>query len=71
MMCWVLIYDYEQESETVFKNKETEKEKMLKLAKGLLFSVMKKFMAEILIHLSGLANRQMEWYALLLVIISL
>ncbi|HCJ1190052.1 TPA: hypothetical protein NQN86_002356, partial [Salmonella enterica] len=39
---------YEQESETVFKNKETEKEKMLKLAKELLLSVMKKFMAEIL-----------------------
>ncbi|EIR3042084.1 hypothetical protein LWW14_004062, partial [Salmonella enterica] len=37
-----------QESETVFKNKETEKEKMLKLAKELLLSVMKKFMAEIL-----------------------
>ncbi|HGB4044374.1 TPA: hypothetical protein ACIVF9_002001, partial [Salmonella enterica subsp. enterica serovar Typhi] len=36
------------ESETVFKNKETEKEKMLKLAKELLLSVMKKFMAEIL-----------------------
>ncbi|HGB4485924.1 TPA: hypothetical protein ACIVIT_002627, partial [Salmonella enterica subsp. enterica serovar Typhi] len=35
-------------SETVFKNKETEKEKMLKLAKELLLSVMKKFMAEIL-----------------------
>lgn len=43
-----MIYDYEQESETVFKNKETEKEKMLKLAKELLLSVMKKFMAEIL-----------------------
>ncbi len=48
MMCWVLIYDYEQEPETVFKNKETEKEKMLKLAKELLLSVMEKFMAEIL-----------------------
>lgn len=48
MMCWVLIYDYEQESETVFKNKETDKEKMPKLAKGLLLSVMEKFMAEIL-----------------------
>ncbi|EAB4020032.1 hypothetical protein EGB01_18665, partial [Salmonella enterica] len=34
--------------ETVFKNKETEKEKMLKLAKELLLSVMEKFMAEIL-----------------------
>ncbi|EAM6793773.1 hypothetical protein NL596_003465, partial [Salmonella enterica] len=44
----VLIYDYEQEPETVFKNKETEKEKMLKLAKELLLSVMEKFMAEIL-----------------------
>ncbi|EAN7936277.1 hypothetical protein F4S78_12205, partial [Salmonella enterica subsp. enterica serovar Reading] len=33
---------------TVFKNKETEKEKMLKLAKELLLSVMEKFMAEIL-----------------------
>ncbi|EIU2037364.1 hypothetical protein L4K08_001334, partial [Salmonella enterica] len=43
-----LIYDYEQEPETVFKNKETEKEKMLKLAKKLLLSVMEKFMAEIL-----------------------
>ncbi|EFR4658715.1 hypothetical protein LM621_002426, partial [Salmonella enterica] len=43
-----LIYDYEQEPETVFKNKETEKEKMLKLAKELLLSVMEKFMAEIL-----------------------
>ncbi|ECH2646876.1 hypothetical protein MKA85_001992, partial [Salmonella enterica] len=42
------IYDYEQEPETVFKNKETEKEKMLKLAKKLLLSVMEKFMAEIL-----------------------
>ncbi|EAW6462543.1 hypothetical protein GA168_07330, partial [Salmonella enterica] len=42
------IYDYEQEPETVFKNKETEKEKMLKLAKELLLSVMEKFMAEIL-----------------------
>ncbi len=31
--------DYEQESETVFKNKEADKEKMPKLAKGLLFSV--------------------------------
>ncbi|EJG5968121.1 hypothetical protein NAE28_001270, partial [Salmonella enterica] len=41
-------YDYEQEPETVFKNKETEKEKMLKLAKKLLLSVMEKFMAEIL-----------------------
>ncbi|EAP8850563.1 TPA: hypothetical protein ACIBTF_000789, partial [Salmonella enterica subsp. enterica serovar Javiana] len=41
-------YDYEQEPETVFKNKETEKEKMLKLAKELLLSVMEKFMAEIL-----------------------
>ncbi|EIK1176099.1 hypothetical protein LVE40_003847, partial [Salmonella enterica] len=40
--------DYEQEPETVFKNKETEKEKMLKLAKELLLSVMEKFMAEIL-----------------------
>ncbi|EIK2371746.1 hypothetical protein LJZ01_001119, partial [Salmonella enterica] len=40
--------DYEQEPETVFKNKETEKEKMLKLAKKLLLSVMEKFMAEIL-----------------------
>ncbi|EAX1798197.1 hypothetical protein GAA69_19150, partial [Salmonella enterica] len=39
---------YEQEPETVFKNKETEKEKMLKLAKKLLLSVMEKFMAEIL-----------------------
>ncbi|EBR2341620.1 hypothetical protein L4K54_000406, partial [Salmonella enterica] len=39
---------YEQEPETVFKNKETEKEKMLKLAKELLLSVMEKFMAEIL-----------------------
>ncbi|EAQ0347947.1 hypothetical protein EMN51_24940 [Salmonella enterica] len=48
MMCCVLIYDYEQEPETVFKNKETEKEKMLKLAKELLLSVMEKFMAEIL-----------------------
>ncbi|EAW5090366.1 hypothetical protein F6821_13640, partial [Salmonella enterica] len=38
----------EQEPETVFKNKETEKEKMLKLAKKLLLSVMEKFMAEIL-----------------------
>ncbi|EBJ4923324.1 TPA: hypothetical protein N3921_000566, partial [Salmonella enterica] len=38
----------EQEPETVFKNKETEKEKMLKLAKELLLSVMEKFMAEIL-----------------------
>ncbi|EBB0910795.1 hypothetical protein GPS17_000986, partial [Salmonella enterica] len=37
-----------QEPETVFKNKETEKEKMLKLAKELLLSVMEKFMAEIL-----------------------
>ncbi|EAB4092199.1 hypothetical protein F8416_21640, partial [Salmonella enterica] len=36
------------EPETVFKNKETEKEKMLKLAKELLLSVMEKFMAEIL-----------------------
>ncbi|ECZ0010313.1 hypothetical protein F7754_04070 [Salmonella enterica subsp. enterica] len=44
----MLIYDYEQEPETVFKNKETEKEKMLKLAKELLLSVMEKFMAEIL-----------------------
>ncbi|EJM3643837.1 hypothetical protein NOH45_002769 [Salmonella enterica] len=43
-----IIYDYEQEPETVFKNKETEKEKMLKLAKELLLSVMEKFMAEIL-----------------------
>ncbi|EAQ4066052.1 hypothetical protein C8911_003961, partial [Salmonella enterica subsp. enterica serovar Norwich] len=33
---------------TIFKNKETEKEKMPKLAKGLLLSVMEKFMAEIL-----------------------
>ncbi|ECE1123822.1 hypothetical protein GQ169_002197, partial [Salmonella enterica] len=46
----------EQESETVFKNKETEKEKMLKLAKGLLFSVMKKFMAEILDSLVGVSE---------------
>lgn len=53
MMCWVLIYDYEQESETVFKNKEADKEKMPKLAKGLLLSVMKKFMAEILDSLVG------------------
>lgn len=53
MMCWVLIYDYEQESETVCKNKETEKEKILKLAKGLLLSVIKKFMAEILDSLVG------------------
>ncbi|EAU7119202.1 hypothetical protein FM938_04885, partial [Salmonella enterica] len=47
---------YEQESETVFKNKETEKEKMLKLAKGLLLSVMKKFMAEILDSLVGVSE---------------
>ncbi|EAO6215594.1 TPA: hypothetical protein ACIBP2_002155, partial [Salmonella enterica subsp. enterica serovar Typhimurium] len=46
----------EQESETVFKNKETEKEKMLKLAKGLLLSVMKKFMAEILDSLVGVSE---------------
>ncbi|EAW3301317.1 hypothetical protein FQQ16_18800, partial [Salmonella enterica] len=45
-----------QESETVFKNKETEKEKMLKLAKGLLLSVMKKFMAEILDSLVGVSE---------------
>ncbi|EBH9278146.1 hypothetical protein FOF00_21275, partial [Salmonella enterica subsp. enterica serovar Cerro] len=45
--------DYEQESETVCKNKETEKEKILKLAKGLLLSVIKKFMAEILDSLVG------------------
>ena len=32
----------------VCKDQETEKEKMLKLAKELLLSVMKKFMAEIL-----------------------
>ncbi|EAR4009404.1 TPA: hypothetical protein ACIT3U_001108, partial [Salmonella enterica subsp. enterica serovar Typhimurium] len=44
------------ESETVFKNKETEKEKMLKLAKGLLLSVMKKFMAEILDSLVGVSE---------------
>ncbi|EDU3824258.1 hypothetical protein DAC46_003828, partial [Salmonella enterica subsp. enterica serovar Mississippi] len=50
------IYDYEQESETVFKNKETEKEKMLKLAKELLLSVMKKFMAEILDSLVGVSE---------------
>ncbi|EAO4088174.1 TPA: hypothetical protein ACIBA4_001348, partial [Salmonella enterica subsp. enterica serovar Typhimurium] len=43
-------------SETVFKNKETEKEKMLKLAKGLLLSVMKKFMAEILDSLVGVSE---------------
>ncbi|EAW5861920.1 hypothetical protein, partial [Salmonella enterica] len=42
--------------ETVFKNKETEKEKMLKLAKGLLLSVMKKFMAEILDSLVGVSE---------------
>ncbi|EAN7961625.1 hypothetical protein E2671_15165, partial [Salmonella enterica] len=41
---------------TVFKNKETEKEKMLKLAKGLLLSVMKKFMAEILDSLVGVSE---------------
>ncbi|EAX4873294.1 hypothetical protein AIP57_03420, partial [Salmonella enterica] len=46
----------EQESETVFKNKETEKEKMLKLAKGLLLSVMKKFIAEILDSLVGVSE---------------
>ncbi|EEM8088878.1 hypothetical protein DEI73_23415, partial [Salmonella enterica subsp. enterica serovar Typhimurium] len=40
----------------VFKNKETEKEKMLKLAKGLLLSVMKKFMAEILDSLVGVSE---------------
>ncbi len=56
MMCWVLIYDYEQESETVFKNKEADKEKMPKLAKGLLFSVMKKFMVEILDSLVGVSE---------------
>ncbi|HGB3835409.1 TPA: hypothetical protein ACIVE2_003595, partial [Salmonella enterica subsp. enterica serovar Saintpaul] len=50
------IYDYEQESETVFKNKEADKEKMPKLAKGLLFSVMKKFMAEILDSLVGVSE---------------
>ena len=54
--CWVLIYDYEQESETVFKNKEADKEKMPKLAKGLLFSVMKKFMVEILDSLVGVSE---------------
>ncbi|HGB7690199.1 TPA: hypothetical protein ACIV80_003438, partial [Salmonella enterica subsp. enterica serovar Saintpaul] len=48
--------DYEQESETVFKNKEADKEKMPKLAKGLLFSVMKKFMAEILDSLVGVSE---------------
>ncbi|HGA9204738.1 TPA: hypothetical protein ACIWAJ_001936, partial [Salmonella enterica subsp. enterica serovar Saintpaul] len=47
---------YEQESETVFKNKEADKEKMPKLAKGLLFSVMKKFMAEILDSLVGVSE---------------
>ncbi|EJB1406491.1 TPA: hypothetical protein MZO88_002397, partial [Salmonella enterica] len=41
---------------TIFKNKETEKEKMPKLAKGLLFSVMKKFMAEILDSLVGVSE---------------
>ncbi|WP_366542690.1 hypothetical protein, partial [Salmonella enterica] len=41
---------------TVFKNKETEKEKMLKLAKGLLLSVMKKFIAEILDSLVGVSE---------------
>ncbi|ECR5057063.1 TPA: hypothetical protein ACIO58_000566, partial [Salmonella enterica subsp. enterica serovar Saintpaul] len=46
----------EQESETVFKNKEADKEKMPKLAKGLLFSVMKKFMAEILDSLVGVSE---------------
>ncbi|EEB2318354.1 hypothetical protein GK288_16795, partial [Salmonella enterica] len=35
---------------------ETEKEKMPKLAKGLLFSVMKKFMAEILDSLVGVSE---------------
>ncbi|EDS9273855.1 hypothetical protein GPO04_003863, partial [Salmonella enterica] len=35
---------------------ETEKEKMLKLAKGLLLSVMKKFMAEILDSLVGVSE---------------
>ncbi|HGA7355815.1 TPA: hypothetical protein ACITM7_000517, partial [Salmonella enterica subsp. enterica serovar Saintpaul] len=45
-----------QESETVFKNKEADKEKMPKLAKGLLFSVMKKFMAEILDSLVGVSE---------------
>ncbi|HFW2854909.1 TPA: hypothetical protein ACIBDE_000991, partial [Salmonella enterica subsp. enterica serovar Virchow] len=42
--------------ETVFKNKEADKEKMPKLAKGLLFSVMKKFMAEILDSLVGVSE---------------
>ncbi|EEP7637346.1 hypothetical protein HCK72_001591, partial [Salmonella enterica] len=39
-----------------FKNKEADKEKMPKLAKGLLFSVMKKFMAEILDSLVGVSE---------------
>ncbi|EFU6911010.1 hypothetical protein HT143_001693, partial [Salmonella enterica] len=36
--------------------KEADKEKMPKLAKGLLFSVMKKFMAEILDSLVGVSE---------------
>lgn len=36
--------------------KKPKKKKMLKLAKGLLFSVMKKFMAEILDSLVGVSE---------------